>query len=97
MKNLPLILPLVYCAQAAMQWISYRSRAVSLAAWAESDFVVFGVPLLAGFAVAAFILFLSFSKMPTQKRLLVSFGLSVTGAVIASFAGCLIAFNLYGT
>jgi hypothetical protein len=97
MKQLLPILPCVFCAQGAMEWAFYRSRVVSQAAWAGSDFVVFGVPLLLGCAVAGFILFLSFHIIPTQKRLLVSFGTSVAGAVIASFAGALIAFNLYGT
>ena len=97
MKKSLLTLPFVFCAQSAMGWVFYRSRVVSHAAWTDSDFVVFGVPLLLGIGMATCILFLSFPKIPAVKRLLVSLGASATGAVISSFAGALIAFNLYWT
>ena len=97
MSKLLLTLPVVFGAQVAMEWFFYRSRVISHTPWTHSDLVVFGVPLLVGFAAAAFILFLSFPKIATLKRMLVTVGASATGAFISSFVGTLIAFNLYGT
>jgi hypothetical protein len=97
MSKLLLTLSVVFGAQVTMEWFFYRSRVISHAAWARSDLVVFGLPVVVGFAVAACILFLSFPKIATLKRMLVTLGVSATGAVISSFVGALIAFNLYGT
>ena len=93
MGKLMLRLPLVFGAQGAMAWFFYRSRVVSHASWTESDFVVFGLPLLVGFAVSLLVLFLGFPQMPAGKRMT----MSAVGAVISSFVGTVIAFNLYGT
>ena len=76
-----------------MAWFLYRCRVISHAPWAGSDFVVFVLPLLAGFAVAACVLFFSFRR----QRIAATIGLSAVGAVVASFVGGVIAFNLYGT
>ena len=84
---------MVFGAEAAMAWFFYRSRAVSHASWTESDFVVFGLPLLVGFAVSLLVLFLGFPQMSAGKRMT----MSAVGAVISSFVGTVIAFNLYGT
>jgi hypothetical protein len=97
MSKLLLTLPVVFGAQVAMEWFFYRSRGISQAPWTRSDLVVFGVPLVVGFALAACILFLSFPRIAMLKRVLIALGVSVTGAVISSFVGTLIAFNLYGT
>jgi hypothetical protein len=97
MSKLILALPLVFGAQGAMAWFFYRSRAVSHALWTDSDFVVFGLPLVFGFAVSACVLFLSFPRTSPSKRMTATFGLSAAGAVISSFAATVIAFNLYGT
>ena len=91
MKKLILPLGLVFGAQAVMAWFFYRSRVKSQASWTDSDLVVLGLPLVVGFAAAASVLFFSFP----QKRLPAILGLSAAGAVISSFVGLLIAFNLY--
>ena len=90
---------LVICAgQAVMAWLFYRSRAVSHSSWADSDFVVFGVPLIVGFVVFMAVLFPSaFPTLPTSKRAPAIFGLAASGALISSFIGTVIGFNLYGT
>ena len=93
MTKLILKLAVIFGIQAVMAWFFYRCRVISNQSWAGSDFVVFVLPLLGGFAVAACVLFFSFH----QKRIVATLGLSAVGAVIASFAGTVIAFNLYGT
>jgi len=97
MNKLIFTLPLVLGAQGAMAWFFYRSRAVSHASWTDSDIVVFALPLVVGFAVSAWVLFLSFPRMSSSKRMIATVGLSAVCAVISSFVGTLIAFNLYGT
>ncbi len=93
MRKLIVTLPMVFGAQGAMAWFLYRSRAVSHASWTESDFVVFGLPLVIGFAVSLLVLFLGFPQMSDLKRMT----MSAVGAVISSFVATVIAFNLYGT
>jgi len=93
MRKLIVTLPIVFAAEVAMAWFFYRSRVVSHASWTKSDFVVFGLPLLVGFAVSLLLLFLSFPQMSNGKRMT----MSAVGAVISSFVGTVIAFNLYGT
>ena len=93
MTKLILKLAVVFGIQAMMAWFFYHCRVISQASWAGSDFVVFVLPLLGGFAVAACVLFFSFHR----KRIAAILGWSALGAVVASFAGTVIAFNLYGT
>ena len=93
MTNLILKLAVVFGIQGVMAWFFYRCRVISQASWAGSDFVVFVLPLLVGFAVATCVLFLGFHR----KRIATTLGLSAIGAVVASIAGTVIAFNLYGT
>ena len=93
MTKLILKLAVVFGIQGVMAWFFYRCRVISHESWAGSDFVVFVLPLLLGFAVAAWVLFLSFHR----RRIAATLGLSAVGAVVASFAGTMIAFNLYGT
>ncbi|HTD88601.1 MAG TPA: hypothetical protein VK850_18665 [Candidatus Binatia bacterium] len=90
-------LAVVFGAQGVLAWLFYRSRAVSHLSWTDSDFAVFGLPLVIGFAVAALIVFMSFPQSPPSKRLTATFGLPAVGAVISSYIGTVIAFNLYGT
>jgi len=97
MSKLIFTFPVALGAQGALAWFFYRSRAVSHASWTDSDLVVFGLPLMVGFAVSACVLFLSFPQMSAPKRMTTAFGLSGVCAVIASFVGTVIAFNLYGT
>ena len=97
MGKLIVTLPIVFGAQGVMAWLFYRSRAVSHASWTDSDFVVFGFPLVLGFTVSVCILFFSFPPMSASKRMTVIFGLSAIGAVVSSYVGTVIAFNLYGT
>src|SRR5579859_693516 len=97
MSKLLVTLPVVFGAEAVLQWFFCRSRAVSHAAWTDSDFVVFIVPLVVGFAVAACVLFLSLHRVSLLKRVLVTLGASAGGAAVSSIAGMVIAFNLYGT
>src|SRR6266566_4672761 len=96
-SKLIITLALVFGAQGVMAWLFYRSRALSHASWTSSDFVVFVLPFVAGFVVSACILFFSFPQMSISKRMGFAFGLSAVGAVISSFVGTVIAFNLYGT
>jgi glucan phosphoethanolaminetransferase (alkaline phosphatase superfamily) len=93
MTKLILKLAVVFGIQAVMAWFFYRCRVISHESWAGSDFVVFLLPLLVGFAVAAGVLFFSFHR----KRIAAALGLSAVGAVVASFVSTVIAFNLYGT
>ena len=97
MSKLLLALAIVFGAEGVLQWFFYRSRAVSHAAWTNSDFVVFGAPLVVGFAAAACILFLSLHRVSPVKRMLVTLGASAAGAAVSSFAGMIVGFNLYGT
>ena len=97
MSKLILKLAVVFSAQGVLAWLSYRSRAVWHSSWTDSDFVVFGLPLVIGFAVAAVIVFVGFPQLPPSKRVTATFGLSAVGAVLSSFIGTVIAFNLYGT
>ena len=98
-------MPVVFGAEAVLQWFFYRSRAVSHAAWTKvshaawtnSDFVVFVVPLVVGFTVAACVLFLSLYRVSPLKRVVVTLGASAGGAAVSSIVGMLVAFNLYGT
>ena len=90
-------LAVVFSAQGVLAWLLYRSRAVSHFSWTDSDFVVFGLPLVIGFAVAAVIVYAGFPQLPPPKRVAATFGLSAVGAVVSSFIGSIIAFNLYGT
>ena len=93
MTKLIFKLAVIFGIQGVMAWFFYRCRVISHESWAGSDFVVFVLPLLVGFAVAACVLFFSFHR----KRIAATLGLSAVGAVVASFAGTVIAFNLYGT
>ncbi|HMJ88679.1 MAG TPA: hypothetical protein VK530_02625 [Candidatus Acidoferrum sp.] len=93
MTKLILKLALVFGIQGTLAWFFYRCRAISHESWAGSDFVVFVLPLLVGFAVASGVLFFSFHR----TRIAAALGLSALGAVVVSFAGTGIAFNLYGT
>jgi hypothetical protein len=83
----------IFGIQGVMAWFFYRCRVISHASWAGSDFVVFVLPLFVGFAVAAWVLLISFHR----KRIAAALGLSAIGAMVASFIGTVIAFNLYGT
>lgn len=97
MSKLVVTLPVVFGAEAVLQWFFYRSRAVSHAAWTNSDFVVFVVPLVVGFTVAACVLFLSLHRVSPLKRVVVTLGASAGVAAVSSIAGMVVAFNLYGT
>jgi hypothetical protein len=97
MSKLILTLPLVYGVQGALACLLYRSRVVSHASWTGSDFLVFGVPLMVGFAGSVCILFFSLPKMLVSKRVAALFGLSAVGTAISSLIGVVVAFNLYGT
>jgi ribose/xylose/arabinose/galactoside ABC-type transport system permease subunit len=97
MNKLILTLAMVFAAEGVMAWLFYRSRALSHASWTNSDFVVFDLPVVVGFAISACVLLFKFPQMPTSKRMTAIFGLSAAGAVISSFVGTVIAFNLYGT
>jgi hypothetical protein len=101
MTRLILKLAVVFSSQGVLAWLFYRSRVVLRAgfhpSWTDSDFTVFGMPLLIGFALAALVLFSSFSQLSASKCIAATFGLSAAGAVAASLVGTVIAFNLYGT
>lgn len=84
---------IAFFAQAAMVWYFYRCRVVSHTSWAESDFVVFALPCVAGFAMVVAIL--SFGSR--RKRIGEILVLSTAGTVAALLLGSVIAFNLYGT
>jgi len=79
-----------------MALLFYRSRAVSHSTWADSDLVVFALPLIAGFAVFGCVLFCGLPKSVAKRRTAV-LGLSAFGAVLSSLVGTVIAFNLYRT
>jgi hypothetical protein len=93
MTKLILRLALVFAVQGVMAWFFYRCRVISHESWAGSDFVVFVLPLLGGFAVAASVLCFCFHR----RHVAAALGLSAVGALVASFAGTVIAFNLSGT
>ena len=96
-KLIPKLL-VVSFVQALMAWFFYRCRVRSHSHWTDSDFIVFGVPLLAGFAAFALILFRSaFAKRSSSKRGVIIFGISAGGALLSSFVGAIVGFNLYGT
>jgi hypothetical protein len=97
MSKLIVTMPLVCGAQVAMALFFYRSRAVSHAAWTNSDLVVFGFPVVVGFAAFASVLFLSSPLLPPAKRMAARFGAAAAAAVVSFFLSILIAFNLYGT
>jgi len=101
MTRLILNLAVVFGSQGALACLFYRSRVVLQAgfhpSWTDSDFTVFGLPLVIGFALAALVLFSSLSQLPASNRIAATVGLSAAGAVAASFVGTVIAFNLYGT
>ena len=90
-------MPLVCGAQVAMALFFYRSRAVSHAAWTDSDLIVFGFPVVVGFAAFACVLFLSFPLVSPAKRIADALGPAAAAAAVSFFIGILIAFNLYGT
>src|SRR5947207_8002385 len=69
MVKLIVTLPVVFGAQGVMAWLFYRSRAVSHASWTDSDFVVFGLPLVLGFAVSVCVLFFRFPPMSASRRM----------------------------
>jgi hypothetical protein len=83
----------VCIAQAVMAWLFYRSRAVTHLAWAESDLVVFVVPLVLGFAFSALVL----SRSASSRRGVPALAVAAVCALISSFVGTVIGFNLYGT
>jgi hypothetical protein len=90
---------LVVCiGQALLCWFFYRSRTVAHSPWANSDLIVFGLPLLAGFAASALVLF-RFGPPGTMApgRGAAVFGVAAACALLSSFAGTIVAFNLYGT
>jgi hypothetical protein len=97
MTRLAIKLAIVFSLQAMMGWFFYRCRAISHFRWASSDFIIFILPLLIGFGVAAAIVFLSFPRISLAKRTTAALGLSVVGAVISSYVGIFIGANLYGT
>jgi hypothetical protein len=98
MTGLMLSLLGVFGGQGVMAWLFYRSRAVSHASWTDSDLVVFGLPLAIGFLVSASTMFSSaFPRSPASMRTLTILGVSAVGAVISSYIGAAIGFNLYGT
>ena len=71
---------------------------MSHSSWSDSDFVVLGVLLAAGFVVSAVVLFrFAFPTLPASKRGPAIFGLAAGSALISSFIGTVIGFNLYGT
>jgi|GEM_PF-4752224 len=97
MSKLIITMTLVCGAQVAMALFFYRSRAVSHAAWTGSDLVVFGFPVVVGFAVFACVLFMSFPLVSPAKRMAITLGPAIAAAVVSFFVSILIAFNLYGT
>jgi hypothetical protein len=92
MTRLILKLLTVFIGQAVMGWLFYRSRVVTHSRWAESDFIVFGAPLMVGFFVASLVVFFSGSQRGPAM-----FGLAACGAAASSLVGSVIGFNLYGT
>jgi hypothetical protein len=89
---------LVCIIQAVLCWLFYRSRVVAHSSWADSDLLVFAVPLAAGFAVSALVLFRSgFATAAAWKRGAALFALAAACALISSFVGTVVSFSLYGT
>lgn len=88
MRTLMPKLLFVYASQAVMAWLFYRSSAV-----VESDWIVFGIPFAIGFVFSAVVLFRS---LPVLSRPTI-LALASSGALIASFVGTVIGFNMYGT
>jgi hypothetical protein len=89
---------IVFVGQSVMAWFFYRSRVISHSVWTDSDLIVFDLPLALGFVVSAMVLYLSaFPALPPFKRALAVFVIAAGGAVISSFIGTVIGFNLYGT
>ena len=88
---------LVCLCQAALTWFLYRGRVVGHYPWAASDLVVFGLPLVIGFGVLALLLVSAFAKINAWKRGVAAFGLAMVCAVMSSFVGAIVGFNLYGT
>jgi hypothetical protein len=102
MTKLVLKLAVIFGGQGVLACQFYQSRVVELRpgfppSWTDSDFIWFGLPFVIGFVLAALVLFSSFSQLPASKRIAATLGLSAAGAVVASFVGTVIAFNLYGT
>ena len=84
--------------QCVMAWFFYRSQVVSHMSWADSEWVVFGLPLATGFAFYTWIMIHSaFPQMSVVKRAVVILVISAAVAVISSILGSIIGFNLYGT
>ena len=83
----------VCITQGVMAWFFYRSRVVAHSVWADSDLVVFGLPFVLGFAISALVLWLSSSP----KRWAALFGVAAICALVSSFVGIVVGFNLYGT
>jgi hypothetical protein len=89
---------LVCTIQAVLCWLFYRSRVVAHSPWADSDLLVFAVPLAAGFAASALVLFRAgFAPAVASKRGAAVFALAAACALISSFVGTVVSFNLYGT
>ena len=98
MTKVMLRLAVVFCGQGVMAWLFYRSRVLSHPSWTDSDLVVFGLPLAVGFAVSVWVMFhVAFREMSPLRRRAAILGLATGGALMSSFTGTVIAFNLYGT
>ncbi|SRR5712692_2713892 len=98
MSKLVLKLAIVFGGQSVMAWLFYRSRALLHSSWADSDLTVFSLPFAVGLTVSAWIMFSTgFTRMSTSKRTAVILAISAGGAVVDSFLGTVIGFNLYGT
>ena len=98
MKRVVPKLSLVCVIQAVLCWLLYRSRVVAHAHWADSDLLVFAVPLAAGFAASALVLFRAgFAPAVASKRGAAVFALAAACALISSSVGAVVSFNLYGT
>ena len=83
---------LVCVAQAAMHCLFYRSRAVAHLPWADSDPVVFALPLALGFIVSAVVLWRSGASRSLPRLV----GIAALCALTSSYIGITVAFNLYG-
>lgn len=98
MKRVIPKLLLVCVIQAVLCGLFYRSRVVAHSSWAGSDLLVFAVPLAAGFAASALVLFRSgFAATVASKRGAAVIALAAACALISSFVGAVVSFNLYGT
>jgi hypothetical protein len=69
----------------------------SHSAWTNSDSVVFGLPLLAGFISIAVLLLRSAYKISSSKRVLIIFCISAVFASFASLFGAAVGSNMYGS